>query len=194
MLKINLLPEGARKSPHSPIEQFHRTPLMGITVGLLIMLALLLALPLTLRRHRLQRLNAKIQVLKPKKQEVEQLQQYLGQLRVQEAAFRALGAGQKRWSQRLNLLSDVTPDGVWFTEFNLDQHRGLVIQGSAIGQGGPEMTRVGRLVQDLKADPEFSSAVSDIQIESVKRIQDHEIEIVQFTLVCSLHAAPAASQ
>ena len=90
------------------------------------------------------------------------------------------------WSKRLNTLSNLTPDGVWFTELNFDQAKGLVVQGAAIGQGGDEMVTVGRLVQDLKADPDLASAIQDIQIESIKRAQEKEIEMVQFTLTCAL--------
>lgn len=190
LLKVNLLPEGARKTALSPIEQFHRTPLMWVIVGVLVAGVLAAAGPVAVRSRRLKHLDAKLQALKPKKAEIERLQKYLQDLRLQEAAFRSLGNGQGLWAKRLNLLSDVTPDGVWYREFNLDQKE-LIIQGSAIGQGGAEMTLVGRLVQDLKGNPDFSSAVKDIQIESVKRTQEKEIEVVQFTLVCGLRERPS---
>jgi len=68
-----------------------------------------------------------------------------------------------------------------------------VIQGSAIGQAaGSEMVSIGRLVQDLKADADFSAVVKDIQIESIKRSQDKEVEIVQFTLTCTLAQPPGS--
>ena len=192
MLTVNLLPEGARKTTLSPIEQFHRTPLMWILAGSLLVFALALWVSMQLRQAQLQKLSEKMQTLKPKKAEVEQLRKSLQELRAQEATFRSLSQGRRRWSKRLNRLSDVTPEGVWFSEFELDRAAGLVIHGSVIGQGGPEMTRLGRLVQDLKADPDFTAAVNDIQIESVEREQDHDIEIVRFILVCSLReTAPA---
>jgi hypothetical protein len=191
LLTINLLPEGARKTTLSPVEQFHRTPLMWLAAGLLVAGALVPLLPMAVRQRQMKRLNITMQALTPKKVQVEQLRQYLQELREQEAAFRWLGKGQGLWAQRLNLLSNVAPDGVWYRELALDQTSGLVIQGSAIGQGGAEMTLVGRLVQDLKANPDFSSAVKDIQIESVTRVQDGEIEVVQFTLVCSLRERPS---
>ncbi len=193
MLKINLLPEGARKTTLSPLEQLHRTPLVWLAAAAMVLLAVALSVPVALGHRELQTLNAKIQVLAPKKAEVDQIQQLLHQLRVQEAAFRGLKRGQGLWSKRLNVLSDVTPDGVWFTELTLDQAKGLVIQGSVIGEGGSEMVRVGRLVQSLQADPDFAAAVGDIQIESIKRVQEQDIEIAQFTLTGALvTASPAA--
>ena len=191
LLKVNLLPESARKTTLSPIEQFHRTPLMWMVVGLMVGLAILLLIPLGALQGQLRQLNIKIELLEPKKMEVERIQRTLQTLHSQEAAFRNLKQGHSLWSKRLNLLSDVTPDGVWFMELTLDPAKGLIIEGSAIGQGGSEMVNVGRLREDLKKDPEFAAAVKDIQIESVKRVQEKEIEVVQFTLSCPLVEATA---
>ena len=186
MLKINLLPENIRKTSLSPIEQLHRTPLMWIAAGVMLCFAVFPLLPIAAHRRQLTQLNATIQALQPKKVEVDQIQRLLQQLQTQEAAFRGLKRGQKLWSKRLNILSNVTPDGIWFSDLTLDQGKGLVIQGAVVGQGGTEMVSVGRLVQDLKASPDFASAVKDIQIESIQRVQDHDIEIVKFTLTCAL--------
>ena len=186
LLKINLLPEAFRKTSNSPLNQLYRTPLMWISVGAMAIVALLLWLPAAVHRRQLEQLTATIQQLTPKKQEVDQLQQALKRLQIQQAAFRKLQGGQGFWSRRLNTLSDVTPDGVWFTELVLDESKGLTIEGSAIGQSGSEMVSVGRLVQDLKADPGFASVVKDVQIESIKRVQEREIELVQFALTCAL--------
>ena len=193
MLKINLLPPAERKATLSHIEQFHRTPLMWIVVAAMVAFPLFLLLPISFRRQQLQRLTARIQTLTPKKAEVDEMQRATEQLRAQEAAFQGLRESQHRWAKRLNTLSDLTPDGMWFTELALDRKRGLVIQGSAIGQGtGSEMVSIGRLVQDLKADADFSAAVKDIQIESIKRSQDKEVELVQFTLTCTLVQPPGS--
>ena len=192
MLKINLLPEGARKATLSHIEQFHRTPLMAIAFLVLAAIPLLLWMPVHFQTQELERLNEKIQTLQPKKTEVERLQRLLQELRAQQKAFQGLGKGPGLWAQRLNILSNVTPEGVWYTELALDPTKGMVLQGSAIGQQvGPEMVSVTRLVRDLEANPDFASVVKDIQIESIKRVPEGEIDVVQFTLSCSLQGAPA---
>jgi len=190
MLQINLLPESERTATLSQVEQFHRTPLMAIVIIGMAAFVVVLLIPLSLRRRQLQHLRTEIQALTPKTAELDQLQQVVHRLRAQETAFQGLEHGQRRWSKRLNTLSTLTPEGVWFTDLALDPARGLVIQGSAISQGGTEMVHIGRLVQELKNDADFAAAVKDIQIESIKRAQDHEIEIVQFTLTCSLAARP----
>ena len=190
MLKINLLPEGARKAAVSPIEQFHRTPLMWLFAGGAVVVILLLFIPITLRRQQLQQLRNKITALEPKRQEVDQLQRLVQRLRTQEAAFRGLDKENRAWAKRLNILSDVTPEGVWFTELTLEPGKSLVIQGSAIAIAG-EKASIGRLVQDLKANPDFTSVIKDLQIESIKRVQEKDIELAQFTLTCVLQEASA---
>lgn len=192
MLRVNLLPESERRTTLSPVEQLHRTPLVWVTVAGMILVVVILWIPLTIRQRALTALDGQIQTLAPKKEEVDRLQQFTRQLRAQEAAFKDLRKEQHLWSKRLNILSNATPDGVWYTELAMDLQRGLVIQGAALGQGGAEMVGIGRLVQELKADPDFSAAVKDIQIESIKRTQDKEIEIVQFTLTCALSGAPGS--
>lgn len=191
LLRINLLPENERKVTLSPIEQLHRTPLMWLIVGCMVLIVLLVLVPVLFRQQQLRHLTANIAQLEPRKQEVEQLQRYLSELRTQESAFQSLGKGQGSWSQRLNILSDVSPEGVWFTELSLDRVKGLVIQGSAVGSSGTDMDNVGRLARDLKASPIFTEAVQDVQIESIKRVQERDIEIVQFTLSCTLNEGSA---
>lgn len=186
MLTVNLLPEELRKPSLSPIEQFHRTPLMWIMVGMIVALPGLVLISIAIRGRQLHRLNARIAVLDPKKLEVDRLQRVLHTLQVQEAAFQGLAKGEGLWAKRLNTISDVTPEGVWFTEMNLDLAKGLVIQGSAVGGNDAGMLSVTHFVNGLKQDPDFMTAVKDIQIESIKRDQDGGIDIVKFTLNCAL--------
>ena len=189
MLKVNLLHDRARQSSLSSIEQFHRTPLMWLVVGAMLVFVLVLLVPLGIYRQQLHGLQAQIQTLQPKKLEVDRVQRFVRGLRAQQGAFRGMKQGGGQWAKRLNVLSNVIPDGVWLTELELDQDKGLIIHGSAIGQGGSEMVSVGMLRSDLKEHPDFANAIEDIQIESIKRIQDKNIEIVQFTLACALREA-----
>ena len=192
MLKINLLPAGSGRGVGSPIEQLHRTPLAWVIAGAIVLLPLLLLVPVGILGQQLRQLTQKVQALEPKKVAVDQLQEFLKRLHAQEAAFRGLEREQRDlWAARLNTLSDLTPEGVWYTELSLDQVGGLVIQGSAMSQVGPEMINVTRLVQDLKEDQAFSSAFKMIQIESIKRVQEGEFDLVQFTLTCTLAEPPS---
>ncbi len=86
MLRVNLLPESERKATLSPVEQLHRTPLVWVVVAGMGFLVLALWIPLTLRQRELKILDGQIQVLAPKKVEVDHLQEFTRQLRGQESA------------------------------------------------------------------------------------------------------------
>jgi Tfp pilus assembly protein PilN len=186
MLTVNLLPASVRKTKLTSVEQFHRTPIMALAVGIMVALPLFFLVPVQMFQQQSRGLRTKIQALEPRRAEVERLQRLLQELRNQHAAFQSMQKGEGSWAGRLNTLSRVVPEGVWFTDLNLDQTKGLIIQGTAIEQLDPEMTNVSRLVRALEANSDFSSAVKGIQIESIKRVMDGEVEVVQFTLVCAL--------
>lgn len=184
MLKINLLPEGARPTTISTVEQFHRAPLLWIVFAIAVLIPLWHWTMINSRRRQVEQLTAKLQVLEPRQAAVDQLQHKLQQLRAEETAFRGMKQGQGGWAKRLNILSDATPEGIWYTELLLDHTKGLVIQGSSIGGAGPT-----KLVEQLKESPDFMAAIKNVQIESLKTIPEGELEVVQFTLNCSLHEA-----
>ena len=191
MIAVNLLPEAYRKPKASSIEPFYRSPL-AILVAILMVAGILLLWSLSLMREgQGAELQAKLRELQTKKSTADELKTALEKLKEQQVTFQELTRERTTWSTHLNRLSDVTPDGVWFTDLSLDQQKGLVIQGSAVGQGGEEMVRIGRLVNDLKADPKFSSVVKDIQIESIKSVPEKDLEIVEFTLTGGLVGSPA---
>lgn len=191
MITINLLPEGRRTSAASPLQQFHRSPLVLVgVIGMAAVTGLLLLLR-TVRQQQLTRLTARVQQLEAKKNDVNALKTALQQFREQQASYQGLAEGRSRWARRLNVLSDVLPDGVWLTGLTLDPANGLVIQGAAVEQGEEVMAQIGRLVQALKDDPDFSQAVRDVQIESIKSTREGDLDVTQFALICEMARASA---
>jgi len=186
MITINLLPEAYRKPEASSIQQFPRSPLAMLVVGVLAGMWLVLLAVQGIRQAQLARLTARFQQLKPQQTSLDELNASTKTLRDQHAVFQRLDRERSQWASRLNVLSNVTPEGMWFTELSLDQQNTLILNGSAIARGGDEMAYLSRFVQDLKADPGFSSVVKEIQIESIKSVQEGEVELMQFTVVCDL--------
>lgn len=186
MITINLLPESERTPETASVQQLYRSPLLVMVVGALAAILVVLGVIVQARHGELTRVQAALDALKAKRQEVDGVKAALQALREQHAAYAGLGSQRSRWSKQLALLPQMAPDGVWFTELSFDGKKGLVLQGAAITQGGDEMLRIGRLAQALKADPVFSELVRDVQIESMKRIQDGDIEVIHFTLTGSV--------
>lgn len=190
MLKINLLPSAARKAEASPVQDLYRMPLLWVVVAVLVLgPALLLWLPLQSQKGELAKLQQRIQALEPKKIEVNRLQQTLQQLRAQQTALESMRKEGGQWARRLSVLSDKTPDEIWFTDLAFEESKGLIIQGSAIGLEGPAVAHVTQLVNSLAASAEFASAFKKIEIESIKTTQEGELEVAHFTLNCALPEA-----
>lgn len=192
MITINLLPESYRKQKVSSIQQFHRSPLALLVGGVVVGLVLVLAVWWQLNQMQLSKLTSHLQHVGPQKQQLDALKASVQELRNQDVVFQRVSRERKRWAKILNILSDALPDNVWFTDLALDQ-QGLVVQGSAIAQGGEEMVRIWRFVQELKGSADFAVMIRDIQIESIKTLQDKDVEIVEFTLTCKLTVSPAPS-
>ena len=191
MIRINLLPEAYRKTSTATIQPLYRSPLAILIVVLLILGGAGLWGTFIIRQAQYQQLQAKQKRLESKYQELTELLGIVQKLQSEQTVLDRLVRGRSQWARSLNRLSDTTPDGVWFTDLSLDPMKGLIIQGSAVSQGGEEMVRIGRLVQDLKVDPDFSSAIRDVQIESIKSVQEKEIDVIEFTLTGKI--TPTAS-
>lgn len=182
MITINLLPDAYRTPQTASMRQVYRSPLLILTAVLLVSAVAVLGGIAQWRQRELRQLNSQLDALQAQKREIDAVKTAVQALRGQDTAFASLSTQRSQWAKHLGLLPDVTPEGVWFTDLSFDTKKGLVLQGAAISQGGDEMLRIGRLAQDLKADPVFSALVKDIQIESMQRVQDGEIEVIHFTL------------
>ena len=193
MIRINLLPPAYRKPPASSVQQFFRSPLAAILVAASLGAAGLLAGVVKSRQVRLSELQDRAREVEPRRQAIEDLLKAVQLLREQKVIMERVVQVRSEWARRLNQLSNVTPEGVWFTDLMLDQDKGLIIQGSAVGQGGTEMVQIGRLAQDLKVAAVFSAAVKDIQIQSIESVQERETEVVKFTLTGTLIAGGGGS-
>ena len=194
MISINLLPQAYRRTPTASAEEVYRSPLVLGTLGLLGLVGIGIALFGLSQRVRVSELRARMQQMLPRKTAVDKILASMEAVRQQQDVFERVNQDRSQWAQRLNRLSDGTPDGVWFTDLSLDEQKGFAIQGSAVGGGGDEMVRIGRFVQALKTDQDFSKTVQDIQIESIKTSQEGEVETVKFTLIGKLASlAPAES-
>lgn len=191
MITINLLPESFRKPKTNSLQQFPRSPLAIGLVGCLVGVWVLLFGTQLVLRARLKVLTARVHQQQPQKTEAEALRASVSALRDQHDLYQRLSRERSDWTQRLSAISHVTPDGVWLTDFAFDPDEGLKLQGSAVGNGGEEMIRVRRFVQDLRSHPAFASLIKDVQIESIKSVLDGDVEIVKFVLTAQSSAAPA---
>lgn len=191
MITINLLPESARKPQTTSLQQFPRSPLAIGLVGGLIGVSVLLLGAKVILQARLRGLTATLQQQQPQKAQAEAVRASVTALRDRDELYQRLSRERSDWTQRLSALAEMTPDGIWLTDFAFDPDEGLALQGAAIGNGGEEMIRIRRFVQDLRSHPAFAALIKDVQIESIKSVLDGDVEIVKFALTGQLSQPPA---
>ncbi len=85
------------------------------------------------------------------------------------------------WSQKLNILSDNLPKGVWFKKIVWNETT-LVIEGSAYSKSRDEMATVGNFVSNLKRDVNFMKDFSSIELNSISRVKQGLLEVAVFTI------------
>jgi len=134
---------------------------------------------------RLGQLKTRIQQLQPKQAEAETLRTSVETLRTQHQLYQRITQARSQWARSLNALSDVVPDGVWLRELVITPTEKVELKGSVVAQGGEEMVRLRRLVQDLKADPRFLMPGWELQIDSIKSVPDGQIEVLEFAMTSS---------
>ena len=93
------------------------------------------------------------------------------------------GRPEVYWSDELRLLSEKLPDKIWLTQVKVTSSQmtkteqgevlvpgGLVVDGGVLSNANEgNLDVIGKLIQDLQADPRFATSFSSIALESVQR-------------------------
>ncbi len=182
MITINLLPESSRKPMARSIGPLVRSPLAYLIGMTLVGLAVGLGGIVKIQQLRVKQFVARLAQLEVQATEANQLTAAVKLLNDQRAVYERVDLARSQWGARLNILSDQLPDEIWLTELEFDPSNGLVIHGVALSHGGQEIVQLERFAKDLKANPVFSAAIRDLQLKSVKSVQEQAIELVEFIL------------
>ncbi|HBR14608.1 MAG TPA: hypothetical protein DD723_03560 [Candidatus Omnitrophica bacterium] len=193
MIEINLVPVHLRKKRKSqflpgglniPLEV-----VIGLGGGVLILLivahvGLLFINMSQLGRHK--KLQAKWEEMSPAKQNVDLV---IKEMRAFQSKLKSIEAIMPKkeilWSQKLNILSDVLPRGVWLKRITLNQET-LLIEGSAISRQSEEMINVHSFAANLKKENEFLEHFTEIDLGSIQRRKVQKIDIADFLITTRL--------
>jgi hypothetical protein len=87
------------------------------------------------------------------------------------------------WSQKLNILSDMMPKGMWFNRLVWDSSKGMLfIEGSSYSKAHDEISIVGGFVSALKKDENFAKDFASIELNSVNRIKKGSTEVADYKI------------
>ncbi len=188
MIEINLIPYSLRKKKSKLSLAEFNIPLeivIGLGGGLVVLLALahitLLAINIRdLAKHK--EFQKQMEAIAPGKQQVEKVINELRTLQnTQKAVQGILPARKIHWAQKLNILSDSIPRGVWIRRISLEGAV-LLIEGSAISTDNEAMINVHQFTSTLKSQREFLERFSDLELGSIQRRKIKQMDIADFMI------------
>lgn len=193
MIEINLIPYSLRKNKKGKLSLKEFNIPLEVVIGLggglivLLILAHVFLLVVNIRsvaRHKEFKKN--MEAVSPEKQQVEKVINELRALQGTQKAVEGILPGRKiYWAQKLNVLSDSIPRGVWLKRVNLEGDV-LLIEGSAISTDNEAMINVHQFTSTLKSQREFLEHFNDLELGSIQRRKIKQMDIADFMITVRL--------
>ena len=194
MIEINLLPEELRVKTRSKNAEhvsvardakFSQDDLFVYAIpALLVLFACVhvyFAFTAFSKNSRLSSMNRQWISLEPQKKEVDEFNKEFSVVS-QDASLTQQLTGQRiLWAQKLNKLSLNLPSGVWFNEITVND-KNITIQGSVISLKKEEVTLINKLLDNLKADKDFSKDFVSLELNNVQKKSIGGYDIADFVL------------
>ncbi|HOX54204.1 MAG: PilN domain-containing protein [Candidatus Omnitrophica bacterium] len=188
MIEINLLPpELRRKEPTFKVPIPKETLFLfgGAVISVLIIIHLLLVGALAAKKAKFWGLNMEWQKIVPEKNKIDGLKNEQKEITEKIKSIEKLTKkGRISWAKKLNIMSDVLPQGVWIRLINFTGKE-LTIEGSSVSLRGEEVILVNKFASALKNNTDFYSDFKDLEVGTIKRRQIKTVEVADFTLVAN---------
>ncbi len=214
MIEVNLLPKKAIKKKQSFSSPRALTFLKFAFVLCLVGLGaahLYLVSTCSFQRSEHNRLAGELQVLRDQKKVLELAREQNIALNDNLTTIESLIEKKVMWSRKLNLLSDLIIDGVWYTNISIGTKTVklaspgsapkskwsvekpaatrkiipyLIIEGEVSSDYGNQLATLGKFIQALKDDPLFSEDFATIQLDSTSLHSIRDIEVMSFNINC----------
>ncbi len=138
----------------------------------------------------------------PERERVNRVSKEYQELEVAEKALEKL-ENPFQWSRKLQELSDSMVHGVWLQELSVGRRRKelpvgseagaessleerlLILTGSAASPKGDHTAIVARFIRSLKENEGFFADFTEVELESIKRRTIHELEVMDFKIICT---------
>ncbi len=186
MIEINLLPPELRKKDPRfklPIPREILVLFGGATIALLVLIHLLLMGALATKKVKYLGLNMEWQKILPEKNKIDSLKSEQKEIAEKIKSIDKLTKkGRISWAKKLNIISDVLPQGVWIRLINFTGKE-LTIEGSSVSLKGEDVVLVNKFAFALKNNVDFSSDLRDLEVSSIKRRQIKNMEVADFILM-----------
>ncbi len=188
MIDINLIPPHLRKKEKNKLLGKVNIPLefiIGCGGGLLVLLGIIHVLLLFVNIGKLTQhktLQKQWETMRPGKENVDSV---VSEMRIFQGKYQAIeditGKSGLSWAQKMNILSNSLPRGVWLKKIALNEKM-LFVEGSAISKETTEIITIHRLTSNLKEDDHFLEYFSDLELGSIQRRKIKNVEIADFVV------------
>lgn len=188
MISINLVPEHLRtkKSSFFGDDSFNipKEVLVGVGGAFIIFLVLAHIILTSVMVNKMivhKNVEGQWKSLASDKANVDKVLNNLSTYRAKESTLGVLRQRDWYWAQKLNLISDLLPKGVWLSDIRY-MNNVMTIEGSAVSKEQAGMLMVGDFVSNLKSDESFSDDFDSIEVGVLKRRTIGKIEVADFTI------------
>lgn len=192
MIDINLVPPHLRKQRKSRVLGTINIPLeiiIGCGGGLLLLLGVIHIGLLLVNVGKLAHHKSLKYQWEGMRAERESVDSVVNKMKIFRGKYMALKniskKGELSWAQKLNLLSDNLPRGMWFRKIALNDEI-LFIEGSAISKGVSEIASVSRLIAQLKGSDDFMNDFTELELGSIQKRRIKNVEIADFVITMKL--------
>jgi len=198
MIEINLLPEElrvknktkslehetvTRPGAFSPDQLFVYA--IPVLLGVLVCVHIYFAVISILKNGQLAALNRQWVELEPQKKALDKFNNEYSATSADASLVALLNSKRILWAQKLNKLSLNLPSGVWFDEISISA-KDILIRGSVISLAKEEVNLINKLLENLKADSEFSKDFVSFELSDVLRKNVGGYDIADFILTGAL--------
>lgn len=193
MIEINLVPLHLRKKKKQALfAGGFKLPLevvIGLGGGLLLLLVLVHVILLTINISKLathNKLKASWEEIAPAKEKVDVVISELRRLQTKQSAIKKITEEKKVfWSQKMNILSNNLPKGVWLKKIAFNEDA-FFVEGSAISRQNKEMIGVHKFAANLKKDEDFLTDLMDLELGSIQMRKIQKVDVADFLITSRL--------
>lgn len=192
MINLNLIPVDLRKKSKGLLGGTINLPreiLLGVGVLVVFLLVLIhsfLTINWLVKRIALQQVSNNWKSVEPDKKAIDAIGEEVKAINKKMKSLEDfVKKRQTTWSQKINIISDVMPKGVWLTKLVIDE-KSLVLQGMGVSKQRNEIVMIGSLNTALKKEPMFASDFSNIEVNAINRAKFNTADVSQFTLTAKL--------
>ncbi len=190
MIEINLVPVNLRKQQGRGIGVFGSIALPegilfgvgGIFVVILILIHGLLVSLWVVKGVRYAFYKTVWTKMLPDKNSIDSLSRQIKDLNSRTSTITGIASHKNiLWSQKLNILSDTIPKGMWLKKIDWNNNI-LTIEGCAVSRFHDEITIVGNFVSNLQRTQDFIKDFSSLELNSVNRSKKGVTEVADFMM------------